>query len=225
VADELTAARAALVETAHRAADLGLVTGTSGNLSARVGEHVAITATGCVLGQASLEHVVVVDRDGRLCEGDLEPTSELGLHLAVYDAIDAGAVVHTHAPVSTALSTVLEQLPVIHYQQLTLGGSVRVAPYVTFGTTELADGVRLALDGRSAALMANHGSVAVGASPTEALDNARLLEWLCTIYRDASVVGPPRTLSADEQADVVREVLERDYGTTKPASPDDEEDT
>jgi len=225
VVDELTTARAALVETCHRAAALGLVSGTSGNLSARVGELVAITATGCVLGEATIEHVVVVDRSGRLRDGHLEPTSELGLHLAVYDSSDAGAVVHTHAPVSTALSTALEEMPCIHYQQLALGGTIRVAPYATFGTEALAEGVAAALEGRSAALMANHGSVAVGATPAGAFDNARLLEWLCTVYRDASIVGTPRALSADEQADVVRAVIERDYGVTRPASPDHEGDT
>ena len=223
--DELTTARAALVETCHRAAALGLVSGTAGNLSVRVGDQVAITATGVVLGEATLEHVVVVDLDGRLRLGDLQPTSELGLHLAVYDSGHGGAVVHTHAPVSTALSTVLDELPCIHYQQLTLGGPVRVARYATFGTSELAANVRAALQGRHAALMANHGAVTVGATPSEALDHTRLLEWLCSVYRDASIVGTPRALSAGEQADVVRAVTERGYGTTRPAAPDDEETT
>ena len=92
------------------------------------------------------------------------PTSELSLHLGVYADTDTAAVVHTHAPWSTAVACVLDELPVLHYQQLLLGGAVRVAPYATFGTPELAAIVREALAGRQAALMANHGSVAVGAS-------------------------------------------------------------
>ena len=68
----------------------------------------------------------------------LLPTSELPLHLAVYRNFDAGAVVHTHPPMATAVACVADELPCIHYTLLTLGGSVRVAPYVTFGTAELA---------------------------------------------------------------------------------------
>ena len=124
---------------------------------------------------------------------------------------------HTHAPVSTAMSTVLTELPVIHYQQLALGGTVRVAPYATFGTTELAAHVRTALEGRQAALMANHGSVAVGATPDKALEHALLLEWLCTVYRDASLVGTPTVLDEKQQEDVVLAAIERSYGTTRPA--------
>ena len=96
----------------------------------------------------------------RSSRATLAPTSELDLHLGVYADTGAAAVVHTHAPFSTAVACVLDELPVIHYQQLLLGGAVRVAPYATFGTPELAAHVRDALADRQAALMANHGSVA-----------------------------------------------------------------
>jgi L-fuculose-phosphate aldolase len=65
--------------------------------------------------------------------------------------------------------------------------------------------------------MANHGSVAVGATPDKALEHALLLEWLCTVYRDASVVGTPTVLDQAQQEDVVRAAVERKYGTTRPA--------
>jgi len=115
------------------------------------------------------------------------------------------------------MSTVLRELPCIHYQQLLLGGTVRVAPYATFGTPELAAHVATALEGRQAALMANHGSVAVGPTPVAALEHALLLEWLCTVYRDASVVGTPAVLDDEQQEAVVRAAVERRYGTTSPA--------
>jgi L-fuculose-phosphate aldolase len=122
--------------------------------------------------------------------------------------------VHTHAPYATAVACVLEELPVLHYEQLLLGGAVRVAPYATFGTPELAAAVREALDGRQAALMANHGSVAVGASLGAAVENALLLEWLAALHHRASALGTPRVLTAEEQDDVVRAALTRGYGTT-----------
>ena len=115
-------ARRAVVDTCRRAARERLVVGTAGNASQRYGDRVAVTATGAVLETLTEEQVVLVDLDGTLLEGDFEPTSEVELHLALYRAEDPpGAVVHTHAPVGTALSTVLDTLPVIHYQQLQLG--------------------------------------------------------------------------------------------------------
>jgi len=209
-------ARRAVVEACRRAAAERLVVGTAGNVSVRVDDLVAITATGAVLAELDLDQVVVVGRDGRVHEGTLEPTSELDLHLGIYADTDAGAVVHTHAPVSTAMSTVLTELPCIHYQQLLLGGPVRVAAYATFGTPELAANVRQSLEGRTAALMANHGSVAVGATADKALESALLLEWLCTVYRDASMVGTPAVLDQQQQEAVVLAALERKYGTTQP---------
>jgi L-fuculose-phosphate aldolase len=218
VSPELSGAREAVVAVCRRAARERLVVGTAGNVSVLVEDLVVITATGAVFGELGPEEVVVVDRDGNLRDGDLEPTSELDLHLGLYADTDALAVVHTHAPVSTAMSTVLTELPCIHYQQLLLGGPVRVAPYATFGTAELAVHVRAALEGRSAALMANHGSVAVGSTPEKALDHALLLEWLCTLYRDASLVGTPVALDAEQQEAVVVAALERKYGETRSAT-------
>ena len=212
-------ARHEVVATCRRAAAERLVVGTAGNVSVGVGEHVAITATGADFATLEEQHVVLVDRSGRLVEGHLEPTSELDLHLGVHTAHDGPvAVVHTHAPVGVAVSTVLTALPVVHYQQLLLGGEVRVAPYATFGTPELAAHVHAALEGRHAALMANHGSVAWASSAAKALDHALLLEWLCTVWRDACLMGTPRVLDEAQQAAVVEAAVARSYGSTRPAN-------
>src|SRR5436305_15232401 len=149
--------REQVAAASRRLAAEGLVVGTAGNVSARAGDRVAITPTGAVLGGLEPDQVSVVDLDGAPLGGDLAPTSELALHLGVYRRFDAGAVVHTHAPLATALSCVLDELPCVHYQMLLLGGTVRVAPYATFGTPELAEAVLDARDGRNEALMANHG--------------------------------------------------------------------
>src|SRR5919202_1033310 len=150
--------REQVAAASRRLAQEGLVVGTSGNLSARGDDHVAITPTGAELGSLEAGQVSVVDLEGQVTWGDLAPTSELGLHLGVYRRYDAGAVVHTHSPMATALACVLDELPCVHYQMLLLGGSVRVAEYATFGTPELAESVLEALDGRTGALMANHGA-------------------------------------------------------------------
>ncbi|MER7185872.1 class II aldolase/adducin family protein [Streptomyces hyaluromycini] len=207
--------RAAVADVCRRLGAAGLLIGTAGNVSVRVGDRVAVTATGAVLAQLTAGQVTVVDLDGKVVAGTLQPTSELDLHLGVYRRYGAGAVVHTHAPMATALSCVLDELPCIHYQLLALGGTVRVAPYATFGTPELAESVLAALDGRSAALLANHGSVTVGPTLDKAVENALLLEWACGVYQHAAALGTPRVLDERQQLAVIEAAIARNYGTTQ----------
>src|SRR5205807_4868607 len=132
-----------------------------------------------------------------------------------------GAVVHTHAPMATALACVLEdELPCVHYQMLLLGGPVRVARYETFGTPELAEAVIAALDGRAAALMANHGAIVFGPDLATAVDHSLLLEWACTVYWRARAIGEVRELDEQQRQAVVTAAVERRYGTTRPVRED-----
>jgi L-fuculose-phosphate aldolase len=201
---------------ARRLAAAGLVAGTSGNISARRDDHVAITPTGGVLAEMEAEHVTVVDRDGNVVDGALAPTSEIDLHLGIYGRFGTGAVVHTHAPMATALACVLDELPCIHYEMLLLGGSVRVAPYATFGTPELASQVAEALEGRTAALMSNHGAVTHGSDVDSAVRAMELLEWAANVYWRACAIGTPRTLDEHQQRAVVESATARRYGTVRP---------
>jgi len=217
--------RSDVARACRRLAAEGLVIGTAGNVSARAGEdEVAISPTGAVLGELEPEDVTVVDMRGRVLAGELHPTSELDLHLGVYSRYDAGAVVHTHAPMATALSCVLEELPCVHYSMLLLGGAVPVAPYATFGTPELANAVLDALEGRSAALMANHGAITHGPDANAAVELSLLLEWACTVYWRAAAIGSPSVLDEDQRQAVVAAALERGYGSTKPVERDAEGD-
>jgi len=209
--------RKQIAAASRRLASEGLVLGTAGNLSACRDSLVAITPSGAQLESLAPEQVVVVDLEGRLVEGDLEPSSELGLHLGIYRRYQTGAVVHTHAPMATALSCVLDELPCVHYQMLLLGGTVRVAPYETFGTAELAESVIEALEGRAAALMANHGAITHAADVDAAVELSLLLEWACTIYWRAAMLGEPRALDETQRDAVIAAAVERSYGTLRPA--------
>ena len=120
------------------------------------------------------------------------------MHLLLYRVTAARAVVHTHSVFATAVGLLLDELPTIHYTMVPLGGSVRVAPYATFGTTDLAAKVAEAVAGRTAVLLANHGALTYGASLAEAYDRAELLEWLCALYCQSSQLGRPRVLSDDQ---------------------------
>ncbi len=206
--------REALADASRRLARDGLVIGTAGNLSVRVEDRVLVTPTGCVLAEVEPEDITVVDLDGNVQDGGLAPTSELGLHLGVYRGIEwTAAVVHTHSPMATAVGCVLDELPAIHYQMLGLGGSVRVAPYATFGSDELHEHVLAALDGHTAALMRNHGALTCGASLNAAVEATELLEWASSLYWHASQLGPPAVLSQDQLGDVMTQVQRLSYGT------------
>jgi L-fuculose-phosphate aldolase len=217
--------RKQIAAASRRLASERLVLGTAGNVSARRGDLVAITPSGAQLETLEHEQVTVVDLEGRIVAGELEPSSELGLHLGVYRRYEAAAVVHTHAPMATALSCVLDELPCVHYQMLLLGGTVRVAHYETFGTPELAESVLEALEGRTAALMANHGAIAYGASVESAVELSLLLEWACAVYWHAAALGTPRVLDEDQRSAVVATAVERRYGAMRPADPKTEETT
>ncbi len=211
----MTELRTAVAQASRKLAAAGLVIGTAGNVSARDGDRVAITATGAELEQIRPEQVIVIDLAGAVVEGSFAPTSELDLHLGVYRRYDAGAVVHTHSPVATALSCVLDELPCVHYQMLLLGGTIRVAPYRTFGTPELAEATLDALAGRTAALMGNHGALAYGDDLDAAVNGALLLEWACTVYWRAAAIGTPRTLSEHDRIAVVTAAIEMSYGQVR----------
>jgi L-fuculose-phosphate aldolase len=210
----LASERAAIARHARRLRPDGLVVGTSGNLSARNGDLVAITPSGLDYDELTPELVCVVDLAGEVVEGDLEPSTELPMHLAAYEQTDAGAVVHTHSPYATVLACAADELPPIHYLLAELGGRVRVAPYATFGTEALARAIAGALEGRSAALLANHGTLAVGPTLERAYARSMTLEWLSALYVRARALGEPRLLD-DAEIELVAERM-AGYGQAAP---------
>ena len=177
-----------VVATARRTAAEGLVVGTSGNVSARVGEVVLVTPSGVPYDRLGPGDAVGVDLEGRQVLGEMVPTSELPLHLAVYRASDATAVVHTHAVHATAVSTLVPEIPLVHYAAAMLGGPVRTAPYARYGTRELADNMLAALRDRTGCLLQNHGTVTYGNTLDEAYDRTAQLEWMCRLWLTASSV-------------------------------------
>ena len=199
----LEAERQQVADTARKLLETGLVINTSGNVSLRSADHIAITPSGCAYETITARDVVLVDAQGGVVDGDLLPSSETPLHLALYAAKpDIGAIVHTHSMYATAVSTLIEELPAIHYQVVTLGGPVPVAPYRTFGTPELAAVVTEAMQERSAVIMQNHGATTVGSTLEEALARTITLEWLARVYLIASEAGSPSLIDSEELARV-----------------------
>jgi L-fuculose-phosphate aldolase len=195
----LEAERIKVAKTALDLLQTGLVVNTSGNISVRVGQHVVITPSGCSYDDLRAEDIIVLDLDGNAVDGDLLPSSETPLHLSVYASDESiGAIVHTHSVYATAVSTLVEELPAIHYQIADLGGPVPVAPYQTFGTPALAASVTNAIKGRTAALMQNHGALTVADTVEQALRRSVTLEWLARVYLIAQQSGSPSLIDDEE---------------------------
>jgi L-fuculose-phosphate aldolase len=201
--DEIAAAKKSIVEFGRRMARDRLVVGSAGNISARFGETVVMTPTAVSYDDITVDSISVLDADGTQLEGTGRRSSEWPMHRQVYELTGAGAIVHTHSPFATTVSTVCDEIPAVHYSVLRLGGpNVRVAPYTTFGSDGLAQRAAEALADRTGALLQNHGAVVYGSTLAEAYDRALLLEWLAEVYWRGLQVGSPRILDAAELAEV-----------------------
>jgi L-fuculose-phosphate aldolase len=197
--------RAAVASAALSLLETGLVRGTSGNVSARDGELVAVTPTGVDFRRLDGGSVPVVDLEGRVVDGRLVSSSELPLHLAVYRARpDVSAVVHTHSVFATTFAVLGEELPAVHYLLAHAGRRVRLAPYATYGTGELAEACVAALAGDGAVLLANHGVVAVGPGLDRALLVADAVEQVAELCWRARCLGTPVVLPDREMDRVAR---------------------
>ena len=151
----------------------------------------------------SVTDIVVVDMSGNIVEGKLKPSSELPFHISIYESTNYQAIVHTHAPASTALSVVVDEIPITHYYAALFGGAIRVAPYALYGSDELAVHIAKALEGRTAALLANHGAVTVGLDIKGAIGLVEYLEYLCDVELKVLATGRPAKVISPAELDKV----------------------
>jgi L-fuculose-phosphate aldolase len=210
--NQLEQAKLDVIEYANRMLTEGLVKGTSGNVSVRVGDQVAITPGSVPYPDITPEKVAIVDLDGNHIGGG-RPSSETPLHTLVYRETDAEAVVHTHSIYATTLACTVDELPAVHYMIHAFGGdTIEVSDYERFGSDELADAVHRAMGERRGVLLRNHGAVVHGPNLSRAYDLAVLLEWLAELYWRSSVFGTPRILSHEQLEEVATEAGRRSYG-------------
>ena len=219
---QFQAEREAIIESCLQMCADNLTLGTSGNISIRVGDLVAISPSGVPYPDLTPEMIPIVDLHGNLVEGVCKPSSETPLHTLIYRETDAQAIVHTHPVYGVVLGSLRTETPLIHYMVAPMGGAVRVAPYAQFGTQELADNVLKAADGRSGVLMENHGAITWGKDLATAYSKAKYLEWCCEVWCKAAMIGDPHLLTADQVQDVINELANyspnlADYPTAKEA--------
>jgi L-fuculose-phosphate aldolase len=203
--------RTAVVRACQQLLATGLVRGTSGNVSVRRGEAVAVSPTGVPYPELTPDAVPVVDLDGSPLDGSLAPTSELALHLAVYRARpDVAAIVHTHSMFATVFAVLGEPIPPVHYLLARAGGRVPLARYARYGTSELAEACVRALADQPAVLLSQHGVVAVGTELAEAMAVAEAVEYVAELGWRARLAGTPRVLDDGQLAEAAAAF--RDYG-------------
>lgn len=188
-------APAAVLAAAQAMLRRGLVEGTAGNISARQEDGtIVITPSSVDYGDMQLGDLVVIDPDGNtLAAPDgRSPSSEKMLHLACYAAFaDVGSVVHSHPVHATMFAVTHRGIPAcIDEFAAYVGGDVRCCAYAPSGSADVGLAAVEALEGRRAALMANHGMVAVGPGPGEALHVTALVERSARIVWGAQSLGP-----------------------------------
>lgn len=184
------AARLAVVLTARRMWELGLVWGSAGNVSLRHGDVIYITPSGVPYRRLAPRMVVALTPEGRAISGICEPSSEWRLHLAVYREFPGvRAVVHTHSPFATAASSKGRLSLEVDEAKMAFPRGIPVARYAPPGTWDLARAAVEALRGGSGVcLLSHHGVVAVGRTLTEALTRAQAAEEAARI---ATIRGGP----------------------------------
>jgi L-fuculose-phosphate aldolase len=208
------ALRRAMVDVCHRLHRQGLLVALDGNVSARLADgSILATRAGCHKGFVTEDDLVITDADGALRRGSGRPTSEMPLHLAIYQARpDLGAVVHAHPPAAIActLAGLSLDTPLLPEVVLTLG-TVPTVPYATTGSPSLARSTANAFLTRDAVVLDRHGAVAAGADLMQAFARLESVEHLARILLDASRHGPVLPLPRDEAISLRRAGLRR-YG-------------
>jgi L-fuculose-phosphate aldolase len=196
----VTTVQEAVLATAKELLQKGLVEGTSGNVSGRMDDgNVCVTPSSIPYETMTLDDLVVVDLDGNVLAGDRSPTTEKALHLACYRAYpEVGGVIHSHARFATMFALVREPVPAaIEEVVVYIGGDVPVCDYRTTGSDELGEEVARRLTDRSAALLANHGMVTIGATPAKALHAAAVVERTAEIVWGARALGRIKDIPAE----------------------------
>ena len=196
--EELRQAMISVCRDLHRQ---GLVAGTEGNASARLGrDRLLVTPSGRGLGALRAGDLVLTDAGGRSPAGAGSPTSELPMHLAVMEARgDVGAVLHAHPPCATAFAMVGEPLPGdLHPEIAALEGEVPLVDYATPGSPELAEALARRLPDHDALLLAGHGVLCLGADLERALWRLERIEQFARTLAVARSLGRPRELPPGE---------------------------
>lgn len=209
--DDIQQARKAVRDLGVKLLETGLVVGTWGNVSVRVGDKAIITPSGADYTVLTEDDMPVIDMATGEYDG-AKPSSEKDLHLEVYrQRKEIGAVIHTHSPNTSTLAAARCELPPIldDVAQL-IGPNVRVADYALPSTKKIVKKTMRALKGRMAAIMANHGAICLGRDLDEAFLCCQVLEKGCKAFIEAEFLGGAKGINRFEAA-IMHQIFIRKY--------------
>lgn len=193
----------------------GLVGGTWGNISCRISEAtMTITPSGMSYETLGPDDIAIVDFSSEdvIWEGKHKPSAEMKLHIAIYrDRKDINAVIHSHSMNASTVAVARREVPPILDDMVQIiGPSIRVAEYALPSTKKIVKKTMVALKGRNAALMANHGAVCIGRDMEEAFTCTFILEKTCKAFIEAEFLGGVKTINKFE-AHLMRQYYIRKY--------------
>lgn len=199
----LSVLREEVVHTASVLLERGLVSGTSGNVAARLPgtSLLLVTPSGIPFPDITPADLPLVDLNtGRQVEGTHRPSVETPVHRSVLRSRpDLFATIHTHSIHASAVAATRRNVPpILDSMAARLGGPLRVVPFAISGTPDLQLGVADALSGSDACLLANHGAFVGGPDLASALGLAEFVEHVCQVYVLSHLAGGPVPLTDDE---------------------------
>lgn len=212
--------REQMVETCRQMNSSGINQGTSGNLSVRLGDAFLVTPSALPYENMQPADLIRMSFDGSH-QGAHRPSSEWRFHRDILqNRPDANVVLHCHSIHATAVAVHHRTIPSFHYMVGVAGGNtIRCAGYATFGTQELSDKALVALEGRMACLLGQHGQIALGTSFASALWLAIEVETIARMYIAALSMGEPPVLDDAEMDNVIGRMKRMSYGMSPDADP------
>lgn len=194
--------------------DNDLVKMTSGNVSGRDPETglVVIKPSGYTFSELTPAHMVVVDMDCHVVEGNLKPSTDTDTHLYVYrHRPDVFGMVHTHSPYATSFAALGQSIPACLTASAMLGGDIPVGGYAPIGGADIGQEIINKIGNALAILMQNHGIFTIGSSPEHATKMAIEVEEIAKITHLAMQRGKPILLTKD-QIKYMIDLYQNEYG-------------
>jgi L-ribulose-5-phosphate 4-epimerase len=191
-----------------------LVKMTSGNVSGRDPETglVVIKPSGYSYEKLTPAHMVVVDLDGRVVEGELKPSTDTDAHRYIYrHRADVLGIVHTHSPYATSFAALGQPIPACLTASAMLGGEIPLGGYAPIGGEEIGREIVNKIGRALAIVMQNHGVFTIGSSPQQATKMAVEVEEIAKTTHLAMLRGQPIQLTPS-QVDYMVDLYRNEYG-------------
>ena len=204
-------------KSAKAMAEAGLTAGTWGNISGRIDDdYMVITPSGMSYAKLTADQMVICNMHTFEYEGDLKPSVEVPIHSRILlEHPEINGIVHVHSSKALAVAVTRKGIPAICDDQVQiLGGDIRCADYTFPGSKEMAESVAAALTDRRGALIANHGSIAMGETLEKALTGVTILEKTAQIWIDVQALGSYVEISK-EDCEFFHDFFKNKYGQKK----------